>query len=655
MGKHEAEELTSDEGSESRSDSEDVDDAFFHSHHCTDPICALGFIAAVICFLVIFGIGLTTGNVEKFAHGLDSQGRICGVSQGVEDLPYMYFCPKDFSLGNVSSLARLNLLSDVPFVNMSLQVDAKSPVCLKQCPMGANATDVALQSISSCAVEGAYSTTPVLTWYCLPDNSKLAQYAIKLDAKVDLVQMETQGHFFGVQNSWPVLLLIIFVATALGYVYLFLLRALAKGLIWLCVALSILSLVGFGIYLWTQAGQDATETLDLTGKDAKNLITGTKATAIALWVLAFLMACLVCCCYSEVDLSTAAVQTGTEVIWKMPLLLLAPLVKALTKATLACIFVFVGWSHLWAMAEYTGVGFHRYAHFTSTQKVYLLLYAVIGMWILEFLTALYQFSIAYAVAKYYYTDPDEDGHKDVDCFGVLQGVHAGLRFHLGTLAFGAAIITALHVVQKVLEYAEIKNKQEGNNQVVACVLSSILCCCYCLEGIVQFVSKNAYIDTAISSTSFCRAVQNVGAVIIKHGAAMAVLNGATVIFQIVGMVAITASCGLLAYFLLSLETFASESSGFYVSNQYLATVVACILGLIVSWAFMTVFDVATDTLLMCISQDSDTHAGRATHAEERLSRLFQQAHVRAEKRQKQALAKAQKAAKAEQKAKKFGK
>lgn len=259
--------------------------------------------------------------------------------------------------------------------------------------------------------------------------------------------------------------------------------------------------------------------------------------------------------------------------------------------------------------------------------VYMAIFVGVGLWILEFVTALYQFSIAYAVAKFYYTKADGSGDRNVGPLPVLEGVRAGVVFHLGSLALGSSIITVLEVFQKLLQYADMKSKEE-NNACVSCILDSLMCCFVCLRGTLQYISKNAYIDMAISSSGFCAAVRNVGHVMIDHGASMAVLNGATFIFQVVGMIMITLVSGVAAWLLLGTGTFSDEGAPFYVPNMYMAVSLACVLALIVAWAFMAVFDMATDTLLFCIALDMNKH-GAALNADSAMKALFDQAGQKA--------------------------
>jgi len=604
-------ETEEDEGSDDEAPS--LGEGFKDKHTCTDIPCLLVFIVAIIAFVFVFLWGAATGNTAKLSRGIDVEGRICGVDPNVTDRPLLYYCPKN------------SLVAE--FV-----VDTEYPVCIQQCPTGTwnNLTKqmfVTPAAVPECAAlhDLAYLTRTVASRYCIPEKLFSAEAAQEVASAVSDWSDIISGELDAVRNSWHVLVLVVVLATVLGYAYLFLLRAVARCLIWLCVLVAMAALIGFGGYLWAGADmpmvpgeEDAgdVDALPASGDSTRAVLT--KVLAVALWALAGLLFCLACCCGRGVQLSIACVQTGTLVIWKMPLLLLSPLIKALAKACLAWVFIW-GFIHLWATGEVSGKGHHRHYEFADWQWGLIVYYIFVSIWVMSFITALYEFAVAYAVAKYYAEPHDEDGEKEIECCGVGEGVSVGLSCHAGSLALGSAIIALFELVQKILEYVETKNQELGHNQCISCMLGTCLCCCKCLEGFVQFINKNAYIDIAITSNSFCKAVRSVMHIVIDHGAAMAILNGATVIFQIVGVVSITATCGLASYYALS-----TRALGYSAGDPALAVAFSCGLAFIVAWSFMAIFDVTTDTLLYCYCEDKYAH-GHATTAPEDMRELYEQA------------------------------
>merc|ERR1712019_267705 len=102
------------------------------------------------------------------------------------------------------------------------------------------------------------------------------------------------------------------------------------------------------------------------------------------------------------------------------------------------------------------------------------------------------------------------------------------------------LIAALEVWQKAIEYAEQKNHEACDNAIVSCLLCCCLCCVHCCKDIVEFVNKNAYIDIAIASGTFCESARRAVQMIVELGGAMAILNGATFLFTIFGTISIAA-------------------------------------------------------------------------------------------------------------------
>ena len=94
----------------------------------------------------------------------------------------------------------------------------------------------------------------------------------------------------------------------------------------------------------------------------------------------------------------------------------------------------------------------------------LVVYLFLAFWLLAFMSALYQFSIAYAAASWYCA-PRKEGsstRKAVNQCALFEGVRIGLWYHTGSLAVGAGLIAFLELLQRVLEWAEKKQQMEGS-------------------------------------------------------------------------------------------------------------------------------------------------------------------------------------------------
>lgn len=578
-----------------------TDSVGMKSHRCTDIPCLIVFIVSIGFFISTIGWALKNGNPKKLYAGIDVSGNICGVSSGFEALPFLYYCPKTSATGDANT---------------------SHPVCIAQCPKvtgeaAAGTAAVEPATISACPIHQAYPTMDISGSYCVPDQSfnadAYAKVSQELTAALDGVAIGAAS----IRNCWPVLIMAFAIAVLMGYIYIGLMSFLAEYFIWLAAFLTFAGLVAFGIYFWFwEANGDGY--IPIQGNQA-NLC---RIAAWVFWLLAGLDLCLVCCCVGAVKLASTCMKTAAIAIWKMPCLLLSPIVKLLVKLGLLIGFA-AGMVLLVSTAKVTGSGMNRTLFFEDFQKGLLIFYSFEVLWVLTFITALYQFSVAYAVSRYYNASQEEDGERNVRSCEICRGTMVGFWYHSGSLAFGSAIIATIEFIIWVLRFLEARNKAEGNNLVVRCVLVCLLCFFQCFQSFIQFINKNVYICIAITSDNFCNSVKHVMHIVADHGAAMAILNGVTDILQVIGMASISITVGFICHVVLGSAKFANPESSFFVQNRNIATLFAVLIALAVSWVFMTIFDVASDTLLICYAED-ETH-GRPQRAPHGMSALVMKA------------------------------
>lgn len=572
------------------------------SHHCTDPLCCIIFIVALVAFGGVYIEALKDGNLSKLYHGIDGNGKVCGVDPEVANEPMLYWCAawsQGFSTGPTPS-----------------SVNLSNPICVSACPGAAihGSVDQILASVPQCSfVNGqsmSYQTIILMDRYCIPDKSVPGLEAIYnqvITGELDEAISQRTESLSSIPSAWPVLVGAFFVAVVLGYIYLLLLKCCAEPLVWLTMILSILSLASFGTYLWTNAASmGGSEVPDNMKNHAE---TGAKIGAVVCWVLAALGALAICCLCNSIRTAAAVIEVSVEVIWEMPALLIMPVLKAILNGVMAACLVY-GFLMLWTCfpIESYGDGLSRNFKPSGWQVFQIFFYLLIAYWILAFLKALYEFVVAFAVADYYFTPYDMDGEKDVGHCYVCDGYRLGLITHGGSLAFGSFIIAFITLIQKTIEFIDKEQKAAtgGGNAILHCILCCCLCCISCLKEMVEYINKNAYIDMAVTSNGFCAAAKNALAMIAQLGGTMAILNGATYAFTFFGTALIGIGVGFLTDFVVRQGSFVDQESSFYVADPDMVTLIGIIIGVVVALVFMDLFDMASDTLLYCYGHDLAT-------------------------------------------------
>merc|ERR1719230_1409550 len=109
--------------------------------------------------------------------------------------------------------------------------------------------------------------------------------------------------------------------------------------------------------------------------------------------------------------------------------------------------------------------------------------------------------------------------------------------------------------------AKEANNKSGGNPLVVCCAKVCVCCIWIFEKCIRFLNKNAYMDVAVNSTSYCLAARNAFWTLTANVGAVAVLNGACWIFELAGLGAITSSaCALVWILVTSLPIFNTPNS-----------------------------------------------------------------------------------------------
>lgn len=246
-------------------------------------------------------------------------------------------------------------------------------------------------------------------------------------------------------------------------------------------------------------------------------------------------------------------------------------------------------------------GISRSFNRSYTEMWYIVFYIFMILWILEIINALGQFAICYGVEQWYFT-PYENGKKrKVPWFPLGRGYIVGAWYHFGSLALGAFLVANVRVVRFVLSFLA-REAKDIENQVGDSVAAVCVYCTQCFQRFVEYVNKNAYMDIAINSTSFCSAAYHSLQIMTGEVESVAFLSGACIIFQFVGAGGITTASVSFVLFMISYsESFTTITSPHYIQpgDQIVVLAATAIISFTIAVNFLVVFDTVADTMLYC--------------------------------------------------------
>mmetsp|Transcript_56270 Transcript_56270/g.164456 ORF Transcript_56270/g.164456 Transcript_56270/m.164456 type:complete len:658 (-) Transcript_56270:499-2472(-) len=582
----------------------------------------------VILILYIVGMScvsayaLQNGNPRRLTHAYDYKGRLCGVDPAVKDMPLVYWCG-----------AGTMLESGIPSA-----LDLQFPTCVSECPTGTT-TGMACLGIERVQVDesgekpfvtemttitqstvrqSSYPTMELGGLYCiphlsemdLPGDDSLTQSLMGSSGPLGNSWVRLTAAVGGLHRCWAVVAWAMVFAVGLGYGYLFLLNKHAKplvlgSLIMVTAGLSIIGLYYLIGSVLSGGSQEAWEDGNLIFRQYDRQTATSVSRGLGLVFLGAGVVTALFTYFSQEAINRAlgCVQPACECIFAMPSMLLQPVIEVVWKLLMGS-FLLSGFAWLLSTAhmqpdfiklkgEEVG-GLTRSLDFPFGSKVMAVYYGFGLVWLMELTNAMSQFVISYSVILWYYT-PKPKGYGPH--IPLVRGFIVGVVFHLGSLALGAFLMLVCRPVRAVMGYIS-KQAKSPDNQVFEKVARSMEQCISCYQKYVEFISKNAYIDVCISSTSFCTAAKNSFGFVVSEGGKVLTLTGACYIFTIAGTLGIAFLTGLLTYLLVTTNgTWTSSDSPHYVENPHFVAAVAAALAGYTAMCFMIVFDHTSDALL----------------------------------------------------------
>jgi len=508
-----------------------------------------------------------------------------------------------------TTAAAARLLQELPFFYCPTPAEVKTTI------VGVAPEVTKVQTITqSIQKQLAYNTKEYMGRYCMPDvptDNPLAQEMLNSTGMSDGTE-QLKNALGGVKRAWPVVASACGAALVMCFLYLILLKYCARILIYAALIILILGFLVIGLGLLSTA-------FDLTGNQVHSplfqklphddaVLYSEIGGGICL-VMFLVFAILLMCFNHLIQTALRVVEAACTCMFSELDLLLQPLVDVVLRTIAFCVLAYGG-IYVLSMGKVvadnsaaingqTVAGVSRTIEYTDDQK-YMIAYYVFGyFWIMELLNAMSQFVLAYMVVLWYYTKKESAGARKKLVFCAICKGYAASMVHLGSLAFGSFLIAVLRFVRLILGIVAKQADAQGN-KALACIAKALMCCVDCFKRFMEYINKNAYIDIAISSNSFCIAAKNSFTFLFDNAGTIALMNGACFIFVWAGVGLVSGTCGYGAYLAtMSYEPYMDDTATTYVAYPEAVGIAAGIGSMFVSMCFMNVFDMVADTLLYC--------------------------------------------------------
>jgi choline transporter-like protein 2/4/5 len=238
---------------------------------------------------------------------------------------------------------------------------------------------------------------------------------------------------------------------------------------------------------------------------------------------------------------------------------------------------------------------------------YMLVYHLFGLlWTFQLISAFAVCVIAGAVAEYYWAADQ----KKVNNYAVLHSLKRTLRYHCGSLAFGAFIIALIQLARIALEYIDRKTSRlQARNRLLRIAMMSLKCCMWCFEKCIKYISRNGYIIIAMKGLPFCSSVIESFKILLKNISKIATVNLIATFLLGLGKLTIVASCTAFMFMMIEYPTslmptfFIDTSELQNMSNPILPLLLTIMLSFGVTTYIFEVYQMTIDTILLSFCED----------------------------------------------------
>merc|ERR1711871_498208 len=246
------------------------------------------------------------------------------------------------------------------------------------------------------------------------------------------------------------------------------------------------------------------------------------------------------------------------------------------------------------------------------------------LWTNQLIQGIGIMTVSGAVGKWYFNatssggdddddDDDEDGEVAVDSGDsltapVLRSCCRTVRFHLGSIMFGAFIIAVVQFLRAALAYLDSKTRDmQDKNKLLKILMRVVKCILWCFEKCVKYVSKMAYIQTAVKGTSFCISAMASVKLIMSELALIGIINTISTFIMSISKVLIAVTAGFVGLAWI-------EYGDVEVSSSILPVLVIIIFAYFTATGVLGVYDTSIDTILLCFLLDKQHNDSEDCHA-----------------------------------------
>ena len=613
---------------------------------CRDIFCCLIFIVFLVACVAVAVLGFYYGHPSYFLYVYDEDGNACGKDGVYKDYKYLYFYQV---ISNAKKLEPGEMINGF---------------CVKECPKNdfkdkdastvnkVNLDCVPTKNNKDCNVtfENYYESKSILNRICFPmddeeitiDTTNYRQIDIydpetkstfkKVVYKGDVitengkeyVSLETVGggnsqdssgrlinwSYFSVDRlstwlsdlyvtRWAIVGSLAW-SFVIAMIYLLLLRLCAGFLVFLVIILILAGLIILAAYFKITSDEHDPQEDNVYYNTYTALFWVFLVLAI-LWIIFIIAMC------NRIRLAVALVQITAKYINNVWCIVFIPFLFFVIVIIWMVYWIALS-IFLYATGDFDQEGSKVIANFEWDAKIryswWFHLFALFYM--TAVISAYSSFVYSSSACIWYFTS-----EKGIEAPPIRTSFKRGIRYHFGSLSFGALIIAIVRLIMVWLEVVKKRVESTSTNKTESkcfkCIISCLQCCVGCCAKCMEYVNRHAFIQIALKGDSFCTAAWEGFGLIVRNLGRFTVLTAIGTIFTVIGTIFISVVSGVIGYFVITKVSYFSDE----LNSCVLPVVVFIIIGLILGLVTMSIFGTSGDALMHSFLLDEELNKGQA--------------------------------------------
>ena len=338
------------------------------------------------------------------------------------------------------------------------------------------------------------------------------------------------------------------------------LKCFAGLIVWLSAFGIVVAFALAGFILLYNAGVITTTTSTSGWLSIPTISGGSETTYKILGYTAFgfsgfFLLIMLCCC-SRIRIAVAVCKTAGQFVAHTCGIIFVPIFQACINLAMWVVCI-VALLYLISAATFTyssGSVFTSISNWKDQALIEFYIFLFGTLWCNAFIQAVGLFVVASACCIWYYS---HGPNQDETNFPIFRSYKMVFRYHFGSLAFGSLILAIVQFLQLVVEIFKKQAESSGvDNKCFEYVINCLRCCLQCVERIVEFINKTAYIQIALRGKNFCNAAKDGFEIVWANPLRYMIVNGV----------------GYIIMFLGKLMIAATSTVGFYMAITYITSI-----------------------------------------------------------------------------------